>query len=526
MGRPVGVFVGIFGNDYAELMQQRQAPLNAYTGTGTAHSVAAGRIAYLLGTQGPCLSVDTACSASLAAVHLAAQSLRAGECEMALAGGVNLLLSPQGTIYFSRLRAMSADGRCKAFDESADGYVRSEGCGVVVLKSLRRARQDGDRVLAVLRGSAMNQDGRSNGLTAPNGPAQERVIAQALAQAGLAPDQVGYVEAHGTGTPLGDPIELRALGRALARRADRPLLVGSVKTNIGHSEAAAGVAGLIKAVLMLRHGRIPPHLHLRQPSSKIPWADLPLRVPTELSDWPADSPRVAGVSSYGFSGTNVHVILAASPVQEQSTPEPEGPWLLPLSAQTRPALEALAQDWQKRLDAPLANLTRTAMLGRSHHRERLAVVAPDRQELARRLLAFSQGQSSPGLSQGRAESLLAPKLVFVFPGQGGRHGALSLRLATGFSSRPGPLSAGGDGGSRTAAGRVAAWPGSVHRSDSTVSFRYSGGAGGTLGRLGNPSPGGDRSQHGGDRRRLLCGRAQSEGRHSNHLSPQPAPEEH
>ena len=433
MGRPVGVFMGLFGNDYAELMQQRQTPLNAYTGTGTAHSVAAGRIAYLLGTQGPCLTVDTACSASLAAVHLASQSLRAGECEMALAGGVNLLLSPQGTVYFSRLRAMSADGRCKAFDESADGYVRSEGCGVVVLKSLRRARQDGDRVLAVLRGSAMNQDGRSNGLTAPNGPAQERVIAQALAQAGMKPDQIGYVEAHGTGTPLGDPIELRALGRALARSADRPLLVGSVKTNIGHTEAAAGVAGLIKTVLMLRHGRIPPHLHLRKPSSKIPWGDLALRVPTQLSDWPADSPRVAGVSSYGFSGTNVHVIVSDDPVVQQDSQPAEGPWLLPLSARSRPALQELAGVWQSSLDLPLANLTRTAMVGRSHHAERLAVVAPDRQELARRLSAFSQGQPCPGVSQGRAESLQAPKLVFVFPGQGGQWPGMGCSL---YASEP------------------------------------------------------------------------------------------
>ena len=259
------------------------------------------------------MAVDTACSSSLVAVHLACQSLRSGESDLALAGGVNLLLLPGDDVALSRARMLSPDGRCKTFDAAADGYVRGEGCGMVVLRRLSDALGAGDEVLAVIRGSAVNQDGRSSGLTVPNGRAQEAVVRRALEVAGVDPADVGYVEAHGTGTPLGDPIELRALGRVLGpgRRPDCPLVVGSVKTNIGHLEAAAGIAGLIKAVLAVHHGRIPAHLNFTDPNPHVPWDELPVVIPTEAMAWPGR--RVAGVSSFGFSGTNAHVVLEAAP---------------------------------------------------------------------------------------------------------------------------------------------------------------------------------------------------------------------
>ena len=421
MGSPTGVFVGLFGNDYAELGLHMQVPLNAWTGTGNAHSVAAGRIAYLLGTQGPCLAVDTACSSSLAAVQLACQSLRRGECRLALAGGVNLILSARGTVFFSRLHVMAPDGRCKAFDAAADGYVRSEGCGMVVLKPLSAALAEGDRVLAVIRGGALNQDGRSNGLTAPNGPAQEQVVAQALAQAGLRPEQVGYVEAHGTGTSLGDPIEVQALGAALSRCPEHPLLVGSVKTNIGHSEAAAGVAGLIKTVLMLQHAQIPPHIHLHNPSPHIPWAELALRVPVQLMDWPVDSPRVAGISSFGFSGTNVHVIVEQAPALASAPAAPPQILLLPLSGHSPEALRQLARRWLEVLATPvdLLDLVHSAGRGRSHHPHRLALLGQEPAALAAGLGAYLEGKAHPALLSGPLRPAAAvPKVVFVFPGQG------------------------------------------------------------------------------------------------------------
>ena len=283
-----------------------------YASTGSTFSVAAGRISYLLGLNGPAMVVDTACSGSLVAVHLACQSLRTGECNLALAGGVNLMLAPEVNIDFCRGGMLAPDGLCKTFDARADGYVRGEGCGVVVLKRLSDALAAGDRIHAVIRGSAVNQDGASSGLTAPNGKAQEAVIREALANAGVQPHEVGYIEAHGTGTSLGDPIEVEALGAALCQGRSRQdaLLIGSVKTNIGHLEAAAGVAGLIKAVLALEHGQIPAHLHFEQPSPHIRWEQLAVRVPVQLEQWhrPAKGRRIAGVSSFGFSGTNAHIV--------------------------------------------------------------------------------------------------------------------------------------------------------------------------------------------------------------------------
>jgi acyl transferase domain-containing protein len=346
-GSRTGVFVGISSSDYGQ--QQIKAGdaerFDVYFGTGTAPSVAAGRLSYVLGLQGPCLSVDTACSSSLVAVHLAAQSLRNGESDLAIAGGVSLLLAPEVNVALSRAHMLSADGRCKSFDAAADGYVRSEGCGIVVLKPLSKALEDGDRVLAVLLGSAVNQDGRSGGLTVPNGPAQQALIREALGRARVQPGEVSYVEAHGTGTSLGDPIEAHALGAVFGRDRlpDRPLLIGSVKTNLGHLEAAAGIAGLIKVVLSLQHGEIPPHIHFSTPSPHISWDAIHARVPTVRTPWTADGRRIAGVSSFGFSGTNAHLVVAEAPTAQPppAAPSVERPrHVLTLSAKSEVALWA------------------------------------------------------------------------------------------------------------------------------------------------------------------------------------------
>jgi acyl transferase domain-containing protein len=277
-GSHTGVFVGIVNNDYSQLQLSggENGQIDAYFGSGSAHSIASGRLSYLLGLQGPSVSIDTACSASLVAVHLAVQSLRLGECNMALAGGTNVIMVPETTIALSKFHMMAPDGRCKAFDARADGFVRGEGCGVVVLKRLSDALIDGDNVIALIRGSAVNQDGASSGLTAPNGPAQEAVIREALANGGVDPRDVTYVEAHGTGTALGDPIEVQALAAALGPDRATPVLIGSVKTNIGHLESAAGIAGLIKAALALQRREIPPSLHLHERNPFIPGQQWPV----------------------------------------------------------------------------------------------------------------------------------------------------------------------------------------------------------------------------------------------------------
>ncbi|MGB7623536.1 MAG: polyketide synthase, partial [Terriglobia bacterium] len=317
LGSPTGVFLGIGSSDYAHLQMQFGDPhqIDAYFATGTCHSVASGRLSYTLGLEGPSISLDTACSSSLVAIHLACQSLRIGDCRMALAGGVNVILAPEFLINFSKSHMMAADGRCKTFDASADGFVRGEGCGVVVLKRLADAAADRDNILAVIRGTAINQDGRSSGLTVPNGSSQQEVIRKALMNAGVEPSEVGYVETHGTGTSLGDPIEVHALNAVYGegRSAQHPLALGSIKTNFGHLETAAGVAGLLKVVLILMHGEIPPHLHFKEPNPHIPWNEFPISVPTTRTLWPSDSTRrIAAVSSFGFSGTNTHVILESA----------------------------------------------------------------------------------------------------------------------------------------------------------------------------------------------------------------------
>jgi acyl transferase domain-containing protein/SAM-dependent methyltransferase len=444
-GSSAGVFVGIANSDYLRLLLADRDRIDTYTTTGNALSIAAGRISYLLGAHGPALSVDTACSSSLVAVHLAVQALHDRECDLALAGGVNLILTPELTINFSRARMMASDGRCKTFAATADGYVRSEGCGVVVLKRLADAEADGDPILALIRGSAVNQDGRSGGLTAPNGPAQERVIAAALAAAGAAANDISYVEAHGTGTLLGDPIEVGALGAALcrSRRRDRPLHVGSVKTNIGHAESAAGIAGLIKVVLMLRHGAIPPHLHLAELNPHIAAAGLPVVVPTRPTAWPAEPSggRLAGVSSFGLSGTNAHVVIG----EWQGSTRTAGaidaaaaadrPNVVTLSARSGAALHDLAArvaaHLDERADIDVADLAWTTNTARSHFARRLAVVAADRAGVRRQLGAFLAGDTPSDQDDTFVESARPGPpggLVFLFTGHGSQHPAMGKAL--------------------------------------------------------------------------------------------------
>jgi acyl transferase domain-containing protein/acyl carrier protein len=438
-GSPTGVFIGICSNDYyLRLAARDPADLDAYLGAGVAHSVAAGRLSYTLGLQGPSFAADTACSSSLLTVHLACQSLRQEECSLALAGGVNLLLSPETSISFSKARMVAPDGRCKTFAAAADGYVRAEGCGMILLKRLRDALADGDSILAVIRGSAVNQDGRTSGLTVPNGPAQQAVIRQALRQAGVEPAQISYVEAHGTGTSLGDPIEVGALADVFGKGRTEPLYIGSVKTNIGHLEAAAGIAGLIKAVLALQHRQIPPHLHCQEPNPRIDWKACPLVVPTKLTPWPSgERPRLAGISSLGFSGTNVHLILEEAPAAtEPHSLEIARPGssaidnirlerplhLLTLSAKTEEALQELVDRYLNHIrnhpQDTLADLAYSSNTGRAQLNCRLGIVAASSQEAAERLADFQKASPSMNLLTRRTEPGHRPKIAFVFAGEG------------------------------------------------------------------------------------------------------------
>jgi acyl transferase domain-containing protein len=434
-----GVFVAISTDDYAQLQLQANglAGIDAYYASGVAHSIASGRLSYVFGLQGPSVSLDTACSSSLVAVHLAVQSLRSGETNLAVAGGVNLVLSPDVGVTLSRYHMMAADGRCKAFDARADGFVRAEGCGVVVLKKLSQALADGNRVLALIRGTAVNQDGPSSGLTAPNGPSQEAVVREALANGNVAPHAVSYVETHGTGTSLGDPIEVSALGAALGhgRDASDPFAIGSVKTNIGHLEMAAGIAGLIKTILVLQHRQIPPHLHLQQPNPYIDWDNLPITIPTQLTEWmPSTGTRIAGVSSFGFSGTNAHVVLEEAPVAPRGVDVDERPvQLIPLSARTEPALRALAGRYvQHLLDHPdinLGDLAHTAATGRAQLAERVAVAATTSEQARERLAAIASGeQAVSGTVRGRVPAGDPPRVAFLFTGQGAQYPDMGRQL--------------------------------------------------------------------------------------------------
>ncbi|MGF1479092.1 MAG: type I polyketide synthase [Cyanophyceae cyanobacterium] len=416
-GSLTGVFVGICGIDYWQRLLRRTATeIDAYLTTGNTHSTASGRLSYLFGFTGPSLSVDTACSSSLVAVHLACQSLRHQECHLALAGGVNRLLTPEVSINFSKARMLSRHGRCRSFDAEADGFVRAEGGGVVVLKRLSDAVAEGDNILALICGSATNQDGRTSGLTSPNGPSQQAVIQQALKAGRMAPAQVSYIEAHGTGTPLGDPIELGALGSVFQER-ESPLIVGSVKTNIGHLEAAAGIAGLIKVVLALKHQEIPPNLHFHKPNPRVDWHELALTIPTELVSW-QQAQRVAGVSAFGFSGTNAHVVVAEAPLREKAEESCERPaHLLALSARSEQALSELRQRYCRFLErhpnVAVADMCFSANTGRSHFNHRLAASAATAAELQTRLASDRPGQTAD-LFQGRVNRTL-PQIAFIFP---------------------------------------------------------------------------------------------------------------
>ena len=432
-----GVFVGINGNDYLQELTKNPKNIDVYYGPGNSFCAASGRMSYFLGFQGPSLAVDTACSSSLVAIHLAAQSIYSGECELALAGGVNIILN--STIYLSTADggALAPDGRCKTFAASADGYGRGEGCGVIALKPLSKAVADGDRIHSVILATAVNQDGPSSGLTVPNGPAQEKLIRSALAKAKLDPQDVTFVEAHGTGTPIGDPIEVRALRNALERGKDdaKPLAIASVKTNIGHLEAASGVAGLIKASLALEHKEIPPHLHFDEPNPGIPWDGAPMVVPKDLTPWmPESNRRVCGVSAFGFTGTNAHVLMeeapAPSPVERG-----EGVHALVISTNGKGGLSAQASSYASFLmeggegrKLHLHDICYTASRRRMYHDNRVAVVGRTHDELAEGLLAFVESEARVNVASGTAPSVSDRRLVFVFSGYGSQWSGMAVAL--------------------------------------------------------------------------------------------------
>ncbi|MFJ2443300.1 SDR family NAD(P)-dependent oxidoreductase [Streptomyces sp. NPDC087658] len=432
-GKRVGVYAGLMNQDYVTDADQVPRELEGYIGTATAGSVAAGRVAYVLGLRGPALIVDTGCSSSLVTIDLAVRSIRRGECELALAGGVTVMASPQRFVEFSRQRALAEDGRCKAFAATADGTGWAEGVGMVVLERLSSARRAGHPVLAVIRGSAVNQDGASNGLTAPSGPAQQQVIRLALRDAGLTPSEVDAVEAHGTGTRLGDPIEAGALLAAYGQDRDTPLWLGSLKSNIGHTQAAAGVGGVIKIVQAMRHRTLPKTLHVDEPSPHVDWAAGDVRLLTESMPWPQqDRPPRAAVSSFGISGTNAHLILEAPPEEPAPTPSAEPSavaWTL--SGKTPERL----RDWAARLlpmagDVAPVDLAHSLTVARGHFAHRAVVVGGDREELLAGIQALAEGKPAQNIVSGA--SGVDGKVAFVFPG----HGTQWVGMAAGLMGEP------------------------------------------------------------------------------------------
>ncbi|MCC6488136.1 MAG: SDR family NAD(P)-dependent oxidoreductase [Candidatus Hydrogenedentes bacterium] len=435
-GSLTGVFTGISANDYSHRQFSHADLIDAYAGTGNAHSIVPNRVSYFLDLHGPSLAVDTACSSSLVAVHQAVQSLRSGECSLALAGGVNIILSPEVNMIFSHARMMSPDGRCKTFDAGADGYARGEGCGIVVLKRLADAQAAGDRILAVLRGSAVNHDGRSNGLTAPNGLAQQAVVRQALVNAGLLPADIDYVEAHGTGTSLGDPIEVDSLKAVLlqGRDAAKTLALGSAKTNIGHLESAAGIAGLIKTVLMLQHREIPPHLHLTEVNPLIALSGTPIEIVTERKTWAGTGPRRAGISSFGFGGANAHVIVeechSPAPLASNSPERPRH--ILALSARNESALKDMARRYAERLsavaDEEYPDFCFSANTGRATFEHRLVLTVALREAAVESLAAYAEHGKADGANTGSVRRGERPRLAMVFTGQGSQYAGMGRLL--------------------------------------------------------------------------------------------------
>ncbi len=444
-GTATGVFVGIGGNDYSKLPNEFDNYLeyiDAHMGTGNALSVAANRISYIMDLRGPSLAVDTACSSGLVGLHLAVQSLRNGDCDSAIAGAVNLILSPEVTIAFSKARMLSPSGQCRPFDASANGYVRGEGCGMLVLKRLTDATRDGDNIMAVIRGSAVNQDGRTSGITAPNSLSQIACIRAALASSGLDASQVSYVEAHGTGTPLGDPIEFQSLTKLFARRKEdeQPVHVSSVKANVGHTETVSGIAGLIKVIMMMRHGVIPAQAALDELNPNINLAGTRLVIPREMVSWRSNGNRVAGISSFGFGGTNSHVVVESVAADRETPSEatPDRPiHVLAVSAKSKLTLPTLLTRYADRLetlpDEEWVDFCHSANTGRAHFNLRTAVTAEDRTSMIAALRAAADGKRSPRVKSDEVRIATKPKIAFLFTGQGSQYVGMASQL---YESHP------------------------------------------------------------------------------------------